>query len=275
MGRIKRLGLTALVAALMVAAFAPIAEGGSTIRTKGNGWSFGISWAENDPDDQLGLPGNVHLGFMAGFDDQWGRYVFGAITDWECEEGETPGGHGFGDVVVEEANKAAIRVARETVDDLVDSGATRIDPAIVIAAVRNELDNEVPAALEDEFPPTCDFMQERSLDGSELKVSIDATKGVAKITGTLTVFGGHGGGGPVLGRPPANITITGGSWEQFEYTNKYWGEGYSYSEARNGTSWFGGAVTGAIGAMGFDDDPDDASFAHFGAFNYRTVDRIR
>lgn len=275
MGRIKRLGLTALVAVLMVAAAIPIAEGRSTTRTSGNGWHIDVSWQENDPDDLLGLPGNVHLGFMFAQSDQYGQYFFGAITDWDCEPGETPGGHGFAVNVVNDTTKAAKQAAADTVDRIVDSGASRIDAAAVISAVRSELAATLADAFEEEFPPTCDFVQERSLDGSQANVSIDGAKGVAKITGTLTVTGGHGGGGPVLGRPPINVTVSGGSWEKFDWANKYWGEGYSYSDNRAGTNWYGGVVSGAIGAMGFDDDPDDSSFASFGAFTFKTVDRIR
>ncbi len=275
MGRIKRLGLTALVAALMVAAIAPIAESRSVTRTKGTGWWFDISWTENDPDNLLGLPGNVHVGFMFGYDDQWGRYIFGNITDWECDPGETPGGHGFAAVVVEDTAKAAERAAENTVDEQVDSGVSRIDADAVVGAVRAEVSAIQDAALEHEFPPTCDFVQERSLDGSELKVTVDHVGGKVTITGPLIVTGGHGGGGPVLGRPLANITITGGTWEKYDWSSKYWGDGYRYADARTGTNWWGGKVSGSIGAMGFDDDPDDVSFSYYTGFSFKTVERIR
>ncbi len=271
MGRIKRLGLTALVAALMVAAAMPIAEGGSTIRTRGTGWHVGISWMEVDRDDLLGLPGNVHVGSMWGFDDQYGRFIFGHIVDWECPDGELPG-HGFGAGVVAAATRAADRATDDTVDAIVDSGAATIDAAAVTAARRAAT---AAATVEDfEEPPSpCDFVQAREIDGTNARVTVDQTKGKLTMTGSLTVTGGHGG--PVLGRPPVNITITGGSWEKSDYANKYWGEGYRYEEYRSGTSWHGGKVSGSIGAMGFDDDPDDTSFAGFGGFSFRTLDRIR
>ncbi len=275
MGRMKRLGLTALVAALAVAAIAPIAESSGVTRTRGNGWLFDINWTEKDPDDLLGLPGNVHVGFLFGTEDQWGRWFWGAITDWDCDPGEVPGGHGFAQALVTETVKLAERTAADTVEAAVASGASSIAPAAVISAVQSELSATVPEALEEEFPPTCDFVQERSLDGSGLKVAVDEANGKLTITGTLVVTGGHGGGGPVLGRPPANITITGGEWHKFDWNEKSWGANYSYSNARSGTNWFGGTVSGSIGAMGFDDDPDDVSWAFFGAFKFRTVDRFR
>ncbi len=272
MGRIKRLGLTALVAALMVAAAAPIAEGGSVTRTKGDGWFLGISWMEIDREDLLGLPGNVHTGFMFGFNDQYGQWLAGHILDWECPEGELPWHGGAG--VVANTSKAVERATDDTVDAIVDSGARTIDTNQVTAVRRTEA-TKVAFDEFEEPPSPCDLVQERALDGSQAKVVVDRAKGTLNITGTLIVTGGHGGGGPVLGRPPANISVSGGSWEKFEESNKFWGEGYKFENHRNGTRWDGGRVTGSIGAMGFDDDPDDTSFAHFEGFAFRTVARIR
>ncbi|NNE13015.1 MAG: hypothetical protein HKN41_12315, partial [Ilumatobacter sp.] len=138
---------------------------------------------------------------------------------------------------------------------------------------------EVPEEIIEEVP-ACDFLQERILDPSDgglvMKVDLRAKK--ATLSGTMTVVGGHGPDGEpgaVLGRPPVDITITGGEWTSFEYSYKARGAGWSYSDFQQGQSYGGGTVTGRIGGMGFADDADDESHGWFAQWKYRTVERVR
>lgn len=254
--------------------------GASVYRTQGNGQNFYVSWTEYDPDDVLGIAGNVHIGFLFGWSDQYGTYFHGNVTDYDCDPGEVPGGgHFIAEEVVEVGADVATESAEEAVEAIVDSGAVAIDPDVVIEAVQDDVAEAVSETIEEEFEefPACDYIQDRFLDGTDtVTFSVDAANVVLTVTGTLTVYGaGHGEPGDVLGRPPINMTITGGDWQKYKYTTAWWGEGYQYTDSREGTDFYGGVVSGAIGAMGFDDDPDDTSWGSFGTFKFRTVEQIR
>lgn len=81
--------------------WAPAANATSTWRAKGNGSQFSVSWTEYDLDDLLNIPGNVHLGYPSGYDEQYGIFFYGNVTDFECDPGAVPwgGGHGVQEVV--------------------------------------------------------------------------------------------------------------------------------------------------------------------------------
>ena len=273
----KRLTLQALaigVAAPIVLAMP--AQAGVT-RTSGTGEFINVSWTEMDPDDLLGLPGNVHVGYLYAESGPYGSYFYGNVTDFDCDEGEVPwGGHG---VVIDEGLDAVADAIADAVGGIIDDGGSAIDAAVVVDAVTTELSEEVLSVVEEEFEefPSCDYIQDRFLESDEtLQISIDTRKEVARITGRLTVTsGGHGEPSNVLGTPPIDVTIAGGAWQKFDYSSNVKGENYSYKYSQKGTGFEGGAVTGGIGAMGFADDPDDVSYGGFATYRYNTVDRIR
>lgn len=246
-------------------------------RTSGSGTSLDIGWTEYDPDDLLGLPGNVHVGYLYAYSGPYGTYIEGNVTDFECDEGEVPwGGHG---VVVDEAADAATDAEQDAIDAAIDSGAVTIDADAVADAVLTRLSEEVPELIVEEFEeiPACDYLQDRFLSGTETAtLTFDQQRRVARITGRLTVSnGGHGEPGTVLATPPIDVSITGGTGNWYE--SSYWSrsDGYRYENWEKGTQFYGGAVTGGIGQMGFADDVDDESWGGFGTFKYRTVERIR
>lgn len=249
-------------------------------RTSGTGEYFNVSWTEYDPEDLLGLPGNVHIGFLYAENGPYGSYVSGNVTDFDCDEGETPwGGHGFSEAVVDETVKVAGDATEDAIADIIDSGVSAIDAEFVTEAVTSELSKEIGEVIGEEFEefPTCDYLGDRFLDGQgTTTVTVDTRKQIARMTGTLTVSnGGHGEPGNVLATPPIDVTITGGNWQRYESSYSVEGEGYKYTSWQKGTSYDGGTVTGGIGAMGFADDADDESYGGFSTFRYRTVDRVR
>lgn len=250
-------------------------------RTNGSGRQFWTSWTEYDLDDSLGLPGNVHVGYLSGWSDQYGQYMFGNVTDFDCDEGEIPGyGHGIEEGIVDDGARAAEAAAEEAVEEIIDSGANLIDADTVVAAIAAEIAESVPAAIVEAFEeevPFCDYVQDRFLDGTgTAEFTVNIKTQVAQVTGTITVTGGgHGEPGDVLGTPPVNLTISGGDWQKYESSYSYWGADYRYSYWSEGTDYFGGTVTGAIGGMGFDDDEDDESYGGYGTFKFKTVEKIR
>lgn len=272
----RRVVLTTALALLTTTAVA-LPAGAEKVQTEGTAQFFYTSWTELDPDDVLGLPGNVHVGFLSGWNDQYGTYFYGNVTDFECDEGEVPGGgHDVVEGIAAQGMKTARNAEQDAIDAIIDSGAKIIKGATVISEIQSQLNDDLPEFVEDEIP-TCDYIQDRFLDGTgTVTFTVDTKAAIATVEGTLTVTGGgHGEPGPVLGMPPINLTISGGEWQKYEYSSSYWGQDYKYSDWSNGTSFNDGTVTGAIGAMGFDDDPDDISYGGFGSNRYRTVEQIR
>lgn len=281
--RTKRTIAPAMALALLTTVlWAPAASAGSTYRAKGSGSQFWINWTEYDPDDTLGIPGNVHVGYLSGYDEQYGTFFYGNVTDFDCDPGEVPwgGGHG-GETVVFEGQASADAGEQKALDAIIASGAKSIDAATVVDSILTNLEEDVPEVIDEEFPPACDYIQDRFLNAEEkgkptVTFTVDAKKETLTVKGYLVVTeGGHGEPGGVLGRPPINMTVTGGDWQKYESSYKGSGQDYSYSYSQKGTDFYGGTVTGAIGAMGFADDADDESFAGFGSFSYKTVERIR
>lgn len=273
------------VPAMAIVLMAPLvmngSAGASVIRTSGNGQYVDVSWTEYDPDDLLGLPGNVHIGYLFAGSGPYGTWLSGSVTDFDCDEGETPwgGGHGIVEVVVDDGAEAVAVATTDAIEAVADSTGSTIDPAAVVATVQAELDDAIPDTVVDEFEefPTCDYIQDRFLDGTETATfTVDVKHKVARITGRLTVSnGGHGQPGNVIATPPVDVRITGGEWEKFEYSSKVKGATYAYSDWQKGTRYFGGQVTGGIGAMGFADDADDESFGGFTWYRFKTVERVR
>lgn len=288
-------GRRTITAATAVAILASLvispAAGASSTRTSGTGYSLSTSWIEYDPDNLLNLPGNTHVGYLGVWISQWGTFFYGNVIDWECDPGEIPwGGHGEGgDVVVDDGALIADVTAEITVDEIIDSGAKTIDANDVVDAIKTQLAEEIPSIIADEVddqPPSCDHVGIRFLDGVDndgkvvAQVSVDLKKQSATVKGNLVVRGGHGGGhdeepGPVLATPPIDLKITGGDWYKYESSYRSESKSFKYSDWYKGTDYYGGTVSGRIGAMGFDDDPDDESWGGFGSFQYKTVEKVR
>lgn len=271
---VRRASLAAATAVLATVSLASPVGAGQVTRTKGDGTRINISWTEYDPENLIGAPGNVHVGYLYAENGPYGTYFFGNVTDFECAPGQSPfwGHHG----IVDEGADIAEEATGDAIEAIVDSGAATIDADFVIDTVAEELTSEIPDEIVDEAAG-CAYLGDRFLEGdTNIAMVVNSSAKTAKITGNLIVSsGGHGEPGNVLGRPAVNISITGGDWQKWEYSYSYRGEGYRYSDTQKGTDWNGGAVTGAIGAMGFDDDADDESYGSFTAYNFRTVERIR
>lgn len=266
---------TGLVGGLVIAS---AASAGVTTKTSGTGQNLYASWTEYDPDNILGLPGNVHVGYL-GFDSgPYGDYFYGNVTDFDCPAGVHPwGGHG---VIIDDAAQIAENAIEDAINKVIDEGGTSIDGIAITEAIQEELSDKVPEAITEVFEeegPVCEYIQDRFLERNEsTKFTVDTAAKVARITGTISVTsGGHGEPGNLLATPPIDLTVTGGNWNKYESTYKGSGEGYKYSSWYQGTSYDGGVVTGAIGAMGFADDADDQSFVGFGSYKFKTVDRVR
>ena len=271
----RRLAIATALAVVGTVVLAP-AVGADSYRTRGTGQHFNVSWTEHDPDDLLQLPGNTHVGWLGGWSDQYGTYFYGQVTDFDCDPGEVPWGGGHVEVIAEEASETATDAAEDAVDDIVESGASVIDGEEVIEAVQSELAETVSETIEDEIKG-CDYIQDRFLDGAgTVEFEVDLSSKSVIVSGTVTVsHGGHGEPGQVLATPPINLTISGGDWYDYESFYKTTSANYKYSDWRQGTDYYGGTVTGAIGAMGFADDPDDEAWGGFGLFAFKTVERIR
>ena len=272
---------TVLVAAVGSMAFPSIA-GAETIRSKGTSQNIDVSWIEYDLNDSLGLPGNTHVGYLYAYGGQYGTFIGGNVTDFQCEPGQKPwGGHGVTVEVVDEAGETTAAAIGDAIDGIIDSGGTYIDANVVGGEVQSQLADDIPDAIQDEFEefPPCEYIQDRFLEGNDTtKVSVDLKKKVARITGTINVTngqGGHGGDVTVLATPPINLTITGGEWNKWTWSYSSKGAGYSYSSSEKGTSYYGGVVTGNIGGMGFADDADDESYGGYGTSRYQSVERVR
>jgi hypothetical protein len=280
--RARRAVFPALVLSSLVPLAVAVPATAGSSRTFGTGKSVNVGWTEYDPNDVLGLPGNVHIGYLYAEVGPYGTYTYGNVTDFECDEGETPwGGHGVADALAQVANEGADVVegaTEDSIDAVVKEGRAVIDSGAVVDAIAAGIADEVPDEIIDEVP-VCDYVQDRFLDGTDTAtLTVDLKRRVATISGQLIVYGGHGEHGEPgteLGRPPINVTITGGDWNKFEWSYSSRGEGWFFSDRQKGTGYHGGAVTGGIGAMGFADDVDDESWGGFTEYSYKTVERIR
>ena len=278
-----RFGLATVAVVGLSAPFLMVGQASAgAVRTKGVNKNVDMSWIEYDPDDLLGLPGNVHVGYLYAYTGQWGNYVGGSVSDFDCDEGETPwGGHDVSEGIVDDASETATAAVGDAIDGIVESGGVVIDADVVSTEVEAQLADDVTDQIQDEFEefPVCDYIQDRYLDGSETAtVSVNLRTKTATITGTLIVHGGHGEHGEpgtVLGQPTVDLKISGGDWNKWTSSYSSRGADYRYSMSENGTSYSGGTVEGRIGAMGFADDADDEAYGSFGRSKFVSVERVR
>lgn len=117
----------------------------------------------------------------------------------------------------------------------------------------------------DEEPPpsTCDWKGSRFIEAYDVPFHTTKKLSHARLTGTLTVYGGGHGEGGVVGKPYADIVWTGvGGVSTEKSTFRYRDDGSSYrgtwtSSNRSAT------MSGVLGPMGFDPDLSGGSISNF------------
>jgi hypothetical protein len=128
--------------------------------------------------------------------------------------------------------------------------------------------------FEDEEPPVedgCVHVGERYIEGgTNLLLTVDKKLTKARLTGTLTLYGGGHGDEGVVGRPPVDIIWTGvGGTYTSRFSETYKGEDgtYTYRGTSTGRQ---ATMGGTMGPMGFDPDFSDGWFGH-----HRVTDTFR
>jgi hypothetical protein len=171
-----------------------------------------------------------------------------------------PGNAHFGDLFVDDLGNGRADVFGQVFDVQCDPGVTPYNPG----------------GGHGEEPPAdgpCDLLGVRFIDGGTVKFTLDKKLTKATLTGTLSVFGGHGEG--PAGSAPVNITWTGVG---ATYTERVSG----VIEDEFGTSRYRFTFTGRdadispgsrIGPMVFDDEAGEFSDSRLG--KYRQSDRTR
>lgn len=185
-----------------------------------------------------------------------GRVV---MTSW-LEVGELPGGvpgniH-FGSMSVEDLGRGNASIFGDVVDLTCPEGVIPEDPW---------------GGGHGEEPRTDGCVHEgvRFIEGGDVTFTIDNKLGSAKLTGTLAVFGHDG----PSGSPRANIVWTGVGdvyKSTFGGTETFGNTTYRYRYSFTGRA---ATVSGAIGAMVFDDVEGEWSTAEMGT--YRQMDQSR
>ncbi len=100
-------------------------------------------------------------------------------------------------------------------------------------------------------PNQCDWMGSRYIDSYDVPFTFDKKLNSARLTGTLTVYGGGHDGG-VVGRPAADIIWTGvGDVSSGSYTSR-WREGNTWYSESYRSSNRNATMSGTMGPMGFD-----------------------
>ena len=94
--RTAKVALPALACLAVAAAASPSSAVRSESSAKNQaGESATVSWTELDPENVLRLPGNTHRGWLDVQEGgAFGGFVYGSIVDLQCEEGQSPDGHG-------------------------------------------------------------------------------------------------------------------------------------------------------------------------------------
>lgn len=282
----KRLVVGAIATACMVTSVGVGPAASSTIRTSGDTVQMDISWTEYDPDDILRLPGNTHVGFLSYFEESFGAFMFGQVIDYDCDPGEVPGGGHGGAVsaaIVDEGGEALSDAIVDSVETIVQSGARTLDAEVLASSVASEVGPATTAAIDEEVP-LCDLIGVRFLNATEpdgtgptVQVVVDPKTKQATMTGYLVVTdGGHGEPSNVLARPPVNIKVEGGIKYREENSYSVRGPDFYFANSSKIDRYNEASVVeGRIGAMGFVDDPDDASFASYAKGRYTRVEKIR
>lgn len=95
-------GAVVSAVALLVTVAGP-ATAGSSGFSRSSGRIATVDWIEvDDADENVDLPGNTHVGWMEVSESSGGAEIWGYITDYECDPGESPYGGGHGVVAEEE-----------------------------------------------------------------------------------------------------------------------------------------------------------------------------
>lgn len=118
----------------------------------------------------------------------------------------------------------------------------------------------------DEEPPPpggCEWKGFRFIESSDVPFSVDKKLSQARLTGTLTVYGGGHGEEGVVGRPYADVIWNGvGDVTTEKFTFRYREGGTTYTSTYESTSR-GATMAGVLGPMGFDPDLSGGWISNF------------
>ncbi len=233
-------GFAAAATILSIAAASPAAAAPKdSFQSRMSGASAKAQWIEYDYNNDLGAPGNVHVGFLEAYKGSWGSDVWGVIEDWQCDEGEVPGG----------------------------GGGHGEEPAPDEEEKEGFCDNVGTRFLSSAW--------DRSTQQPLTTFTVDLRAGTARLVGQLEVSNGGHGDGTVLGSPPVDMTWTGvGTAYRATRTENFVDGDATYRMRVRAEGYSNANISGAIGRMGFTDDADDTSSGSFESFREMSRERI-
>ena len=226
--RTAAVAVAAALAFLLLSLAAVPASAKSSFMSRASGSAADTYWTQIDGTAPGTTPlGNVHIGWLYAFETTKGKAdVFGGIEDWDCEEGDLPGGGGHG----------------------------------------------IAESDEEPSEPACEWKGFRSIESYNVPFTVDRKLTQARLTGTLTVYGGGHGEGGVVGRPSADIIWTGdGGVSSDKYTYRYKDDGVMETSTWQSTSR-SATMSGVLGPMGFD---PELSGGFISNFKSRDMQRIK
>ncbi len=180
--------------------------------------------------------------------------------------GDIPGNFHFGEMQVEELSRGGANVWGIVFDVQCPNGVFPDGPP---GGGHGEKDEEP-------VDNPCETVGVRFIDGGNVTFTMDRKLTRATLTGTLNVVGGHGDPDAppqAPATPPVNMTWTGVGDTSTSVNSGRGSDGTTTWSYRYSFSGRSAVVSGRIGAMIFDDEPGEYSFAEMGS--YKSVDRER
>lgn len=175
-----------------------------------------------------------------------------AQTDWIQVDGIAPGTHPLGNVHV------GFLYVYQTSKGVADAFGYIED----FDCEPGELPDGGGHGFEEE-PSGCVWVGARNAEGFGLSFTVDKKMTKAVLTGQLKVYGGGHGGGPVLGRPQANITWNGYGPLMKQRSTWQYNDGSTIETGRYRSTDRLAEMTGNIGPMGFDPDLSGGFISRF------------
>ena len=109
----------------------------------------------------------------------------------------------------------------------------------------------------------CQWKGSRWIEAFDVPFTVDKKLSAARLTGTLTVYGGGHGEGGVVGRPAADIIWTGtGGITTEQYSFRYRDAGVMETDVYRANRR-AATMSGVLGPMGFDPDLSEGSISNF------------
>lgn len=123
----------------------------------------------------------------------------------------------------------------------------------------------LPAEGSDEEPPpgNCESKGSRFIESFDVPFQIDKKLSQARLTGTLTVYGGGHGEGGVVGRPYADIVWTGVGGTFTEKHSYRYRDGGTMESGTWQASSRSATMSGILGPMGFDPELSGGWLSNF------------